>query len=298
MEITKAQYDAVFADPERYYVNVHTSDFPAGAVRGQLVDELVVGVTANPSVYAFASSNPENALFDPAIPISGLGTGEKVVGTDVRPKTGDGYVVTVNADNTIARVYKVSDDVTATGFPATRVGTAANDITIDATDTAFGVDFNPVVDRLRIVTNGDANRNMRVHPDTGEVTPDTALSPGNPNVTGLAYSNNVDGATTTTLYAIDSTADKLYTITNPNAGVLTEVGALGVDVNNITGFDIAPAPADKAGTMLLVAGATINTVSGTYLFALDPATGKTTNLGLILAGDGTTSPVLAGATII
>jgi hypothetical protein len=32
----KALADAIYNDPSAYYVNVHTTDFPAGAVRGQL----------------------------------------------------------------------------------------------------------------------------------------------------------------------------------------------------------------------------------------------------------------------
>lgn len=33
---TPAQAAAIVADPAGYYVNVHTTDFPAGAIRGQL----------------------------------------------------------------------------------------------------------------------------------------------------------------------------------------------------------------------------------------------------------------------
>ena len=33
-----AHGDDVLADPGGHYVNVHTADFPAGAIRGQLVD--------------------------------------------------------------------------------------------------------------------------------------------------------------------------------------------------------------------------------------------------------------------
>jgi hypothetical protein len=33
---TDAQLDAIWANPSGYYVNVHTSEFPAGAIRGQL----------------------------------------------------------------------------------------------------------------------------------------------------------------------------------------------------------------------------------------------------------------------
>lgn len=34
--VTDDDADAILAEPSDYYVNVHTSDFPAGAIRGQL----------------------------------------------------------------------------------------------------------------------------------------------------------------------------------------------------------------------------------------------------------------------
>ena len=63
--------------------------------------------------------------------------------------------------------------------------------------TRFGVDFNPTVDRLRIVS--DAGENLRVNPDTGAlVLADGALTAGF-SVTAAAYTNNFAGATTTAL---------------------------------------------------------------------------------------------------
>jgi hypothetical protein len=34
-----ADLDAILADPAGFYVNIHTDDFPAGAIRGQLAAE-------------------------------------------------------------------------------------------------------------------------------------------------------------------------------------------------------------------------------------------------------------------
>ncbi len=36
VKVTKAEAAALIADPSNYYVNVHTADYPNGAIRGQL----------------------------------------------------------------------------------------------------------------------------------------------------------------------------------------------------------------------------------------------------------------------
>ena len=37
VDASDADLDAIIANPAGYYVNIHTADFPAGAIRGQLV---------------------------------------------------------------------------------------------------------------------------------------------------------------------------------------------------------------------------------------------------------------------
>lgn len=50
-----------------------------------------------------------------------------------------------------------------------------------------------------------------------------------PQIGGTAYTNSVAGATSTTLYAIDVARDVLVTLANPNDGIITTVGPLGVN---------------------------------------------------------------------
>jgi hypothetical protein len=81
---------------------------------------------------------------------------------------------------------------------------------------------------------------------------DGTLNPGNPNVVGAAYSNNVPGGVNgqTTLYDIDSALDQLFTQggvnfppgtppVSPNTGTLFDVGPLGVNTSDLVGFDIS-----------------------------------------------------------
>ncbi len=86
--------------------------------------------------------------------------------------------------------------------------------------TSFGVDFNPTVDRLRVVS--DTGQSLRVNVDTGATLVDAASRipvprwPAATGVTGAAYTNNdADPNTATTLYDIDSTLDQ---IADPVAG--------------------------------------------------------------------------------
>ncbi len=111
------------------------------------------------------------------------------------------------------------------------------------TGTVFGFDFNPVVDRMRVVS--DAEQNLRLNPNTGGVAgvdTNLAYAPGdlhagaNPTVTASAYTNNIVGAGVTTLYGIDVGLDVLIRQNPPNGGTLNTVGPLGVDAADSNGL--------------------------------------------------------------
>ncbi len=112
--------------------------------------------------------------------------------------------------------------------------------------TSFGVDFNPTVDRLRIIS--DTGQSLRTNVDTGATLVDGTLTyPATPTapavtatgVTGAGYTNNdTDPNTATTLYDIDSMLDQVVIQSPANAGTLAATGKLGVDTNATIGFNI------------------------------------------------------------
>ncbi len=65
------------------------------------------------------------------------------------------------------------------------------------TGNTFGVDFNLVADRLRIVS--DAGQSLRINVDTGFVTTDTNLNPGTPLIVAAAYKGSFPVTTATQL---------------------------------------------------------------------------------------------------
>ena len=205
--------------------------------------------------------------------ITGLQAGENVLGIDFRQATGQLYAL-----GSTSRLYRLD---TATGA-ATQVGSAP--FTPALTGSAFGVDFNPVVDRLRVVS--DTGQNLRLHPDTGVVAgTDTALNPPGRAIVGSAYTDNVDGTIRTTLFGIDATGDALVRqggpngIPSPNAGLITPIGALGVDTSTTLGFDIS--------TLDGTAFAALQVAGTSALYTIDLGTGAATPIGAI----GAASPI-------
>ncbi|MET3129410.1 hypothetical protein ABID42_004534 [Arcicella rosea] len=159
--------------------------------------------------------------------ISGLQMGETILGIDFRPATGQLFAL-----GSSSRLYVLN---TSSGVAAV-VGSAPFATTL--TGTSFGFDFNPTVDRIRCISN--TGQNLRLHPETGVIAAvDGALNPGMPSVTASAYTNNFAGATSTILFNIDIMTDKLYKQDPPNNGTLVEVGALGINVETVGGFDIS-----------------------------------------------------------
>jgi hypothetical protein len=156
---------------------------------------------------------------------------------------------------------------------ATKVGAPFNPA-LEGAAGGVGFDFNPVVDRIRLVTA--AGQDLRLHPDTGElVAVDgrirySAAGGVTPRVTASAYTNPDNSpATGTTLYNIDTARDALVTQNPPNDGVLNNVGALGFPAANVVAFDIS-----QRGEALAIVRDMASTAP--QLYSIDLTTGKGT----------------------
>ena len=194
----------------------------AGApTAGALVGIEIVGLRSDgTTLVRFDSAFPGTIVAAP--PVSGLAAGEILIGIDVRPATGQLVGVT-----SAGRVVVVDPD---SGAVVRSVALTADrdrhDCAVRSVEQrAFGVDFNPVPDRLRVVS--DTGQNLRINVNTGATITDGVLNPGTPDVTGAAYTNSTANPAppSTQLYDIDATADQLLLQNPPNDGTLVPVGA-------------------------------------------------------------------------
>ncbi|HUR79719.1 MAG TPA: DUF4394 domain-containing protein [Thermoanaerobaculia bacterium] len=256
------------------------------------------------------SSNPSVSLG--FVTITGLQPGEIIAGIDYRPSNGLLYGIGA-IDPATGRLYQVN---TTTGV-ATQIGApfSLNAIRVN------GMDFNPVVDLLRVITN--TSQNVRINPNTGAVTPDTFVSyaPGDPNAGsgntpwGLGYSNNFAGATQTTLYGITYGFNQMILVTvgsvngtpvSPNSGLMFTVGGTGVNnaSNDFTGLDVSSTGIAYALMNSPVRLYTINLTNGALtLVGNFPATtfGSYRDLavgGAVLSAGTPTAPALSPAMLV
>jgi len=228
-----------------------------------------LAIPTEPVAYAISNNN-ELVIFNPlnpipvTKPITGIAAGENILGIDFRPATGQLYAL-----GSTSRLYVIN---TSSGAAAA-IGTAT--FTTPLVGTNFGFDFNPTVDRIRIVSN--SGQNLRLHPETGAIAAiDLPLNPGTPSVTAAAYTNNFAGATTTTLFDIDTQTNRLLRQDPPNNGTLVDIGPLGVTASAANGFDIG-STSGTAYALLTVSGAT-------KVYTINLTTGAAT-AGATLTGD-------------
>lgn len=199
----------------------------------------IVGLTSDGQLVCFNDRRPQRVRVLGTL--SGFtGADSRLIGIDFRPQDGLLYGVGNNGG-----LYRVDPD-TALLSSIGQLTTAP-----DPAAGAFGVDFNPAANALRIVA--DTGQNLRQpFANLGTGTPlaptavDAALNytttatPG-PTATGIvgaAYTNNdVAAATATTLLVLDRNLDQIAIQSPANAGFLVATGKLGVDVAG-AGFDI------------------------------------------------------------
>jgi hypothetical protein len=239
----------------------------------QVKAELIVGLTVNNQLATFDSATPGTATV-PVI-ITGIGN-DTIIGIDFRPATGQLYGLgTLSGAPGSARLYTIN--------PTTGVATLASTLNPFAGlgSLAVGFDFNPVPDRLRLVTTTDHNFRIDVVTGTPVIDGTLAFAAGdpnatqNPNIVGSAYANNFAGTLTTTLYGIDSNLDILVTQNPPNAGTLNTVGPLGFNTNDFVGFDISGI------TGIAYTSLTGPTAPNSQFFTINLATGAATLVGTI-----------------
>jgi uncharacterized protein DUF4394 len=241
------------------------------------------------------------------VSLGAVTAGETMVAVAWRPQTGQLYGLGVNAVADTATLYLVDPQtgtVTVVGAAGgiAYVNALGDPVDLPTASAGWGIDFNPTVDRLRVVANGAFN--ARVNPVTGApvdgdtgnpgINPDGAhnpLPPGSTGVTSVSYTNAFTQPLTggvTTVYVLEPTANQLL-IQNPaNAGLLTAartvtVGGAPLDFGTVTGLDI-PGEVTVATSAVAAAGSGIALldVSGVErVYALDLTSGEATLLGAV-----------------
>lgn len=242
--------------------------------------EIIYAITSGDSgegqrIFSFDSAAP-GTISTPR-EITGVQFRERFIGIDFRPATGELY-----GYSGIDGIYIINPETVAATFVATgRPGLFGGSVS----NAGYGMDFDPVVDQLRVVCLCRANRRFDVGTGVSVAGRNVDYVFGDPNFgrlpypVGLAYSNNFAGATSTTLYVIDTNQAVLAIQNPPDEGSLSTVGSLGVStpLPGLAGFDISPTTG--------IAYAAIYSDGGTQLYTINLSTGAATLVGRI--GDGT-----------
>jgi len=225
----------------------------------------VFAITVSNKLISFNRDTPTTTRT--SVTVSGLQAAETLLGIDFRPADGQLYAL-----GSSGRIYTINTTSGAATLKST-LAADATDTTLPFTalaGTDFGVDFNPVADRLRVVSN--TGQSLRINVDSGATTTDGAINGGAANtITASAYSNSFAGTASTTLYALDATNDTLYVQNPPNNGTLSLPIALGVDAGAANGMDIDAAT--NTAYAVMTVGATRNLYAINLAATSAPATG-------------------------
>jgi Domain of unknown function (DUF4394) len=229
----------------------------------------------NVQYYAINANNEffvlQGTNFNRVNTISNLAGNDQINGIDVRPADGQIYALSNNS-----RLYTIN--------PANAVATLVSTVApTGGVGNSSLVDFNPVVDAIRIIGDNDQNfavvkgangilNTVAQQTSVAYAVGDTGQG-ANPRLVGGAYTNNFDGAATTLFYALDADRDKVVTIANlangssaTGGGQLKTVGTLftngvATDFNSTADFDMVTIQA--AGNLTVGVG-----LNGTSLFTI------------------------------
>jgi hypothetical protein len=256
---------------------------------GPPAKEMITAVTSANRLIQFNAGQPQKILSSKAI--TGLIEQERLLGLDYRVAKGQLYAL--GASGQLYRINVADAKASTIGQPSALPNDGA---------TEWGFDFNPTVDRIRVVNT--SGYNLRLHPDTGAVVDgDTAL-PGvqfdsrlafdasdvnagkAPFVVAAGYTYNKENEKITTNFALDGklgallhqgTREGVAPMVSPNTGRLYTVGSLGLGSFEQATLDIS----DLSNT----AYSAISRSGKSTWYRIDLRSGKATLIGTIAGGE-------------
>ena len=243
-----------------------------------LTGNLMYALNTNNFLLSYDSNNP--SAIRKAVPVTGITLNQAIVGMDFRPATGALYALGYNSATNESQLYTIN---VSTGA-ATVVNAIPTILMLGGNNV--GMDFNPVVDKIRVV--GANNANYRLNTDGTLFFTDLNLNYGaadinfgaDPMIGAVAYTNSFAGTLTTALYDYDQMLNVISNQNPPNDGALITIGASGI-MQNLTDptSDMDILYKEGMNTAYLTANTGVATFD--HLYALDLATGATTDMGAI-----------------
>ena len=260
--------------------------------------EEIVAVSVSNHLLRFNAGQPQNTR--DRRPLQGLRSDDKIVGIDYRVARGELFVL-----GSSGQLYKVD-------VAQARASAVGSGVELPAAANEWGFDFNPTVDRIRVVNSSGAN--LRLHPDTGAIVDSDPAAPGvqldgrlaydaadinagkTAGLVAAGYTYNKTNDKITTNYALDGTwgllvhqgsKEGVAPLVSPNTGRVFTVGSLGVGPFAHATFDISDLD-NTAYAGLRNAGA-----KATRWHRIDLATGKATFIGTVGGGEALVGAAIA-----
>jgi len=256
---------------------------------GPPAKEMIFAVTSSNKLIQFNAGQPQKILSSKTV--TGLAAQEKLLGIDYR--VAKGQLFAVGAGGQLYRIDTQTGGASAIGTPSTLPKDGA---------TEWGIDFNPTVDRIRVVNN--AGFNLRLHPDTGAVVDGNADLAGvqfdgrlsydatdanagkAPGIVAAGYTYNKDNEKITTNYALDGklgllvhqgTKEGVQPMVSPNSGRLYTVGSLGIGSFEQATLDIS----DVSNA----AYSAVSSAGKSNWYKIDLVSGRATLIGTVAGGE-------------
>lgn len=190
------------------------------------------GITADGTLMAtFTTDKPQ--VLDWVRAVTGLAGDNALVGIDFRPQDGLMYGL-----GNAGGVYSIKTPPATSDVVVTKVSQLA----VPLEGRNFGVDFNPALDRLRVLSDTGQNlrHNLADHSTVEDAVLSTPPADGpTRGVTAAAHTNNdLHPDTGTQLDVINPATDELMVQSPASRGLLAALGKLGVDAGASVGFEI------------------------------------------------------------